>query len=170
MKKVCLALKGRKQQWSFAVYESAEAAFYLGADTVDTKDVADDDYSHVVTLKRGELLIVEWMGAEYIYDDEEKTMSDPSKASMKHNKFGCVRFIKLPALVQEQQVKELIYMYAEAHQGWISASSLLFNPEHTHEHLRLLKNNDELLSKIDFSNIFKDKDEKTEEVKSSLLN
>jgi len=170
MKKVCLALKGRKSQWSFALYESAEAAYYLGADVVDIENVADDDYSHVVTLKKGEVLIVEWMGAEYIYDDEEKTMTEPSRASMKHHRFCCVRFVKLPALSKYQLVKELIHTYAEAHQGWIAADVLVFNPEHTHDNLRLLKNNEELLSNIDFSNIFKDKDEKAEEIKSSKLN
>lgn len=170
MKKVCLALKSKKTQWSFALYESAEAAYYLGADVVDIENVTDDDYSHVVTLKKGEVLIVEWMGSEYIYDDEEKAMAEPSKASMKHHRFGCVRFVKLPALSKHQLVKELVHTYAEAHQGWIAAEALLFNPEHTHDNLRLLKNNEELLSSIDFSNIFKDKEEKIESSKFSMIN
>ena len=142
MKKVRLSPK-RGKTWSFKLFDSAEAAYYLKSD-----DREISDYHQRINITPGSFVEVEWMGCEYLYDsvdaEEELTWDEH------HELFDKVRIAKL---IKSKKVKERDYI--ELAFGWVRGSDIPWS-QNTHDNVKIIKINDDKKSKLDFSILFKE--------------
>jgi hypothetical protein len=147
VKKVRINLKPGSKIWSFFIYDSAESAYYLKDEDHVLEDESLEEYCKEVSLKRGEVLEVEWMGSEFIYDDETLEKKTPIKLS--HEKYDAVRIGKLT------KIKTVGYKtgYVETFAGWVK-SDLFLPSKDTQDIIKITKINGKKQSKLDFSQLF----------------
>lgn len=155
MKKVRLSPK-RGKTWSFKLFDSAEAAYYLKS---DNREISD--YHQRINIATGSFMEVEWMGCEYLYDsdDVEELAWDEH-----HELFAKVRIAKL---TKSKKVKERDYI--ELAIGWVRGSDIPWS-QNTHDDVKIIKINNDKKSKLDFSVLFKElwKDDSEDETQTSL--
>ena len=104
MKKVQLSLKRGSETASFTLYDSVESAYYL-KDEPPYPDGFEEEYRKIITLKQGDILEVEWVGSEWIFDDGKNDF--PRDCSVLFEKYDKVRIGKL--LLSKGQKKNLDY-------------------------------------------------------------
>lgn len=148
MKKVRLNLKRGIKAWSFTLYDSAESAYYLKDEPVMDDDV--EEYRRIVTMKRGESIEAEWLGAEWVYDEDD---------SKKYRKFDKVRLGKISKLKTSSRGTN----YLELYSGWVDHIDFPWAPDDSRNDVRIIRINGDKASSLDFSKLFvKRSDERDE--------
>jgi len=148
VKKVRLNLKRGIKAWSFTLYDSAESAYYLKDEPVMDDDV--EEYRRIVTMKRGESIEAEWLGAEWVYDEDD---------SKKYRKFDKVRLGKISKLKTSSRGTN----YLELYSGWVDHIDFPWAPDDSRNDVRIIRINGDKASSLDFSKLFvKRSDERDE--------
>lgn len=151
MKKVRVNLRRGIKSWSFALYDSVESAFYLKDEPV-YGDSLDEEYRKVVTLKPGETIEVEWVGSEWVYEDDDVRKSGTSPDQFLE-KFDKVRIGKSSSPRSDLARAG----YHEIYSGWlISSQAPVFQDElqDVQGVIRVTPINGRIRSKFDFVKIF----------------
>jgi hypothetical protein len=163
VKKVRINLKRGCKKWSFPIFDSAESAYYL-KDDLFPEEV--EECCKVVDLNPGEILEIEWMGFEAVYDDEVKESSLQTKLKMDHERFESVRIAKMT------QIKTKSYKtgYVETFSGWIKPGIFTYNASDRND-VRIIQIKGKMTSKMDFSELFQTKlDESKDQISDKLMN
>lgn len=137
MKKVRLKPK-RGCRWSFKLYDSAESAYFMKDDDRDRSE-----YHQRVGLPPGTFMEIEWLGAEFIYDEEAETPDGW------HTCFDKVRLARVTK--KKTGNKDGIVLAT----GWVLGGSIPWS-QATHDELRIFRINGEEKQELDFSELFKD--------------
>lgn len=136
MKKVRLAPK-KGSVWSFKLYDSAEAAYYMKEDERDRSE-----YHQRIGLPEGSYMEVEWMGAEYIYDEDVETIDSWYESFDK---------VRLARVTRGSGSKDSLILAT----GWVAGDTIPWSRK-VHEAIRISKINGKIKSKLDFSELFKE--------------
>jgi hypothetical protein len=147
VKKVRLNLKRGVKSWSFVLYDSVESAFYLQDEPILEDE--DEEYRKVVTLRPGEFIEAEWIGAEWVYDDENDEISK-RVMRMSRQKYDKVRVGKLTPLKNETKKTG----YLEVYSGWVIGGQLPWVPQDDQSQVRITPIIGKIRSRFDFSKIF----------------
>jgi hypothetical protein len=136
MKKVRLSLKRGTQKWTFILYDSAEAAFYLKNGIKEKSDYYQD-----IDLKYGSFMEAEWLGSEYVYTDV--TNSDG---------YESYDYVRLAKFVKGTRTNPRDYV--EIANGWIVGGSIPWS-EDCQSSLKIIRLNEKRKHRFDFSVLFK---------------
>lgn len=150
MKKVRLNLKKGVKSWSFVLYDSAESAYYLRDEPVMDDEV--EEYRRTVTINRGETIEAEWLGAEWIYDED---CIDPAG----YEKFDRVRLGKIVNLKSLHSPAK----YLELYSGWVTPGEFPWKSDDARTDVRITPLKGKSTSKLDFSKLFLSYSEDPEE-------
>lgn len=145
MKKIRLNLKRGVKSWSFTIYDSVESAYYLKDEPIMNDEI--EEYRRVVTMGRGETIEAEWLGAEWVYDEDEGL---PSRG---YKKFDKVRLGKISKLKDVGRGAKST-SYLELYSGWVSQMEFPWAPDDTRNDIRIIRVNGRAASKLDFSKLF----------------
>lgn len=159
MKKIRLNLKRGVKSWSFTLYDSVESAYYLKDEPVMDDEV--EEYRRVVTVKRGEIIEAEWLGAEWVYDE------DVGHDSKQYRKFDRVRLGKISNL-KHSSPGTTSTKYLELYSGWVSNVEFPWTPDDSRGDIKITRINGKSASKLDFSKLFLRHSDETEEDLDSL--
>lgn len=132
------------------LYDSAESAYYLKDEPVMDDEV--EEYRRTVTMKRGEIIEAEWLGAEWVYDEDGE---DPSR----YEKFDRVRLGKIVNLKSIHTPTK----YLELYSGWVSPTQFPWKSDDTRGDIRITPINERVASKLDFSKLFISQSEESDE-------
>lgn len=139
MKKLRLSLKPESKSWSFVLFDSPEAAYYMvGHETQD-----EDDFCFNVSLSSGDFMEVEWTGMEFVYDE-------PSNDNM---------FLERVRLVKsyDTTLGDITTSgYVETYSGWLAKGIIPWN-KRTHKDVKITRLGTRNKPRLDFSRIFRDK-------------
>jgi hypothetical protein len=160
LKKVRLNLKRGARSWSFVIYDSSESAYYLRNEPVYSPD-SEEEYRKVVVLKPGEIIEAEWMGAEWVYDDEV-IPGFGAAATSSHEKFDRVRVCKFTSVKEVGDKTKTGYL--ELYSGWIHSGCLPWRSEAASDDVRVTEIKGRIKSKLDFSKLFQGTSLEEEEI------
>lgn len=152
MKKVQLCLKRGSEPAAFTLYDSVESAYYL-KDEPQYPDGFEEEYRKIVTLSLGEILEVEWVGSEWIFDDRDS--DNPLSYLVRggiFDKYDKVRIGKITPLKGTEEKMGLLEVYS----GWTTAATIPWNKKLTANGLKITQVKGKVVSKFDFSKIFLD--------------
>lgn len=152
MKKVRLNLKRGIKSWSFTLYDSAESAFYLKSEP-EYDDRLEEDYRKVITMKAGGLLEVEWLGSEWVYDDDFSDFFSRSFSSIENSyeKYDKIRVGKMsPTKGTTQKLG-----YLEVFSGWVLGGSIPWVNDDSQSKVRITEIKGKIHSRLDFSDLLK---------------
>lgn len=152
VKKVRLNLKRGFKTWSFTLYDSAESAFYLRDEPI-YNDAVDEEYRKIITLKPGEIIEAEWVGAEWVYndvDDYDVFTSPQRRHGRSYDKYDKVKIGKFSSLKGTTQKLG----YLETYSGWISDGVIPWTAGATPDKVRITQVKDKTVSGFDLSNLF----------------
>lgn len=138
MKKLRLSLKPESKNWSFILFDSPEAAYYMAG--YDTQP--DDEFCFNVSLSEGDFMEVEWTGMEFVYDDPEENMF--------------VERIRLAKSYDTTLGDIKATGYVETYTGWLPRGTIPWN-KRTHKNVKITRIGGRNKSRLDFSRIFRDK-------------
>jgi hypothetical protein len=146
VKKIRLSLKKSATYWSFNVFDSVEAAYYLREDPVDS--VAWKERATVMSLEQKEFVEIEWLGCEYYYVD---TNHGPNpKISLNHERYDNIRAVKmLPSDVTSAKTS-----FVELYTGWVVGGAVPWTKQAAQKDIRIIPINEKVHSKFDFSKLF----------------
>jgi hypothetical protein len=152
VKKVRLNLKRGVRSWSFTLYDSAESAFYL-KDEPEYDDRFEEDYRKVITIKPGDIVEAEWLGSEWVYDDDYADFFSRSYTTLdnSHEKYDKVRVGKISPMKGTTQKLG----YLEVYSGWVLGTAIPWSPEEGQTKVRITEIKDKVVSKFDFTELFK---------------
>lgn len=136
MKKVRLAPK-KGSTWSFKLYDSAEAAYYMKEDERDRSE-----YHQRIGLPEGSYMEVEWIGAEYIYDEDVEDISGWYESFDK---------VRLARVTRGPGPKDSLILAT----GWVVGNTIPWSRK-AHGAIKISKINGRIKSKLDFSELFKE--------------
>ena len=142
MKKVRLSLKRGAKSWSFQLFDSAEAAYYLRG----PQKTGDSEYRQTLDIIPGSYMEIEWLGVEYIYekvDDQNQW----------HESFDRVRIAKYIKAGKGTPPEAGGKDYIELAMGWVHGGSIPWLSD-THDKLKIIKINKESASKLNFDLLF----------------
>lgn len=169
MKKVRLNLKRGAKPWSFTLYDSAESAYYL-KDEPPYPDGFEEEYRKIVTLKRGEILEIEWVGSEWVFADEDFSIF--RRPPTEYDKYDKVRVGKItPVKGAEEKMG-----YLEVYSGWCFGGDVPWTSDKDQVGLRITEIKGSVVSKFDFPKLFSDptmgllQQEEEEQPLSGVLN
>ena len=153
MKKVRLNLKRGVRSWSFTLYDSSESAFYL-KDEPEYDDRLEEDYRKVITLKPGDLFEAEWLGSEWVYNDDYADFFSRPAGTLdnSYEKYDKVRIGKISPMKGTTQKLG----YLEVYSGWVLGTAIPWAPEDDQTKVRISEITGKVISKFDFSELFKD--------------
>lgn len=152
MKKLRLSLKPESKEWSFILFDSPEAAYYMAG--YETQP--DDEFCLNVSLSGGDFMEVEWTGMEFVYDD-------PSSESM------FIERIRLAKSYDTTLGDVTAFGYVETYTGWLPKGTIPWN-RRSHKDVKITRLGGRNKSRLDFSRIFKDKsDDNTVKLKPEHL-
>lgn len=153
MKKVKLNLKRGVRSWSVTVYDSVESAFYLKDEPLFDDEI--EEYRRTVTLLPGEFLEMEWIGSEWVYNDEvlKSSADSPRLSTISIHKFDNVRIGKSFPIKGTIQKTSCVELYS----GWVDAHSVQWR-EDPQRDVRITPIKGRMRSKFDFSKLFSDTD------------
>lgn len=155
MKKVRVSLKRGAKLWSFMLYDSAESAFFLKHDPVPPED-EDDEYRRLVVLRPGDLAEIEWIGSEWVYDDEAELRKGLSTDfHLTHDKYDKIRVGKMSTVKPTSKGGEET-AFLEIYSGWVHSGQIPWSDETTSDGVRITPIKGRIRSKFDFSKIFVD--------------
>ncbi len=161
MKKVRISIRDATQQWSFPMYESLEsleAFIYIYEDLA-----ADSMLQETITLKKGEFLEIEWLGADYCQIDEFGLFLDEKNSypQMTHY-YDKVRIGKS---VRKGDRKG--FEYITGFTGWVPCNLIPWAARNTLGYLKVIELNGRYKPRIDFSELFVVKSEATDDMTSN---
>ena len=160
MKKVRLNLKRGSKAWAFVLYDSAESAYYLKDEPILDDEI--EEYRRIVSLSPGETMEMEWVGSEWVYEDDSG-VSNKSPSTVMHDKFDKVRICKSIPIKGAGKDDKLI----EAYSGWMSGRAMKWTGEDIPEGVRITPIKGKMRSRFDFSELFEGQmDEDDEEYES----
>lgn len=149
MKKVRLNLKRGAKPWSFTLYDSAESAYYL-KDEPPYPDGFEEEYRKIVTLKRGEILEVEWVGSEWVFADEDLDyFRNPSTDYDKYDKVRVGKITPVKGAIEKMG-------YLEVYSGWVFGGDVPWTETTTQDGLKITEVKGKIVSKFDFPKLFSD--------------
>lgn len=152
MKKVRLNLKRGFKSWSFVLYDSAESAFYLKDEPI--YDPTGEEYRRVVVMRPGELVEVEWVGSEWVYDDETSSKKvSMSRMGPTYEKYDKIRVGKLTSAKKTAKAVEKPG-YLELYSGWVPSGEVPWEPDDTQKSIRITPIKGKVVSQFDFSRLF----------------
>lgn len=123
------------------LYDSAESAYYLKNEPVMDDEI--EEYRKTVTIEKGEIIEAEWLGAEWVYGEEEEDHT-------KYHKFDKIRLGKISRLKNNiTQTK-----YLELYSGWVDGVEFPWSSDKSRNDIRITKINGKVISKLDFSKLF----------------
>lgn len=152
MKKVQLSLKRGSSPVSFTLYDSVESAYYL-KDEPPYPDGFEEEYRKIVSLNRGEILEVEWVGSEWIFDDGDS--DDPQEYLRRggiFDKYDKVRIGKITPLKGTEEKMGLMEVYS----GWTTSDAVPWHAKITPEGVKITQVKGKIVSKFDFTKLFLD--------------
>jgi hypothetical protein len=149
VKKVQLSLKRGSETASFTLYDSVESAYYL-KDEPPYPDGFEEEYRKIITLKQGDILEVEWVGSEWIFDDGKNDF--PRDCSVLFEKYDKVRIGKITPLKGTEEKFGLLEVYS----GWLVEGDIPWYKKTTPFGLKITQVKGKVVSKFDFSQIFLD--------------
>ena len=158
MKKVRISIRDTTQQWSFPMYEeldSLEAFIYIYEDLTEHSMLQE-----TITLKKGEFLEIEWLGADYCQIDEFGLFLDEkiSHSQMPHY-YDKVRIGKS---VRKGGHKG--FEYITGFTGWVPCNLIPWTARNTLGYLKVIELNGRYKPRIDFAELFVDKSELTDDM------
>lgn len=152
MKKVRVNLRRGVKSWSFVLYDSAESAFFLRNEPASDTDTFDMEYRRVVRLNAGDVAEVEWVGGEWVYDDEvDFKASGPLRTNSE--KFDKVRIGKLSVLKSTRRRAQKTG-FLEVYSGWVPHGDVPWSQETASDDVRITPIKGKMQPKIDFSQLF----------------
>lgn len=155
MKKVRVSLKRGVKSWSFVLYDSAESAFFL-KDEPMSRDPSDEEYRRNVVIRPGDIAEIEWVGSEWVYDDESEVKKGlKSDFHLTHTKYDKIRIGKISMLKTSGKDTQKTG-YLEVYSGWVHGGDVPWSQETAQESVRITPIKGKIHSKIDFSKIFVD--------------
>jgi hypothetical protein len=140
--------KGHKNPWSFVVYDSVESAFCLRE--TPPSESEEMGYSKTIEASRGDILEVEWMGAEWL---SPRDLGGPDETNVAPARYDLVRVAhaKSDVIDERRQPK-----YVEIYSGWISGDALIWVNGATQNGAKITRILTEDESSFDFSVLFSD--------------
>jgi hypothetical protein len=147
MRKLRLTLKANVEAWSFTLFDSPEAVYYLGTSTPEP----EDEFCCNVSLSPGDFLEVEWMGAEYLHDDA--IGSDAFSSARDSDRYDKIRLAKMYDIARGTIL--LGSGFVESYSGWVPSGTIPWNSK-THRHLKITKINSRNKPKLNLSELFED--------------
>lgn len=175
MKKVRVSLKRGVKSWSFVLYDSAESAFFLKDEPL-SNDLDDEEYRRVIVIKPGDIAEVEWVGAEWVYDDESEVKKGTKPDfRLTHTKYDKVRVGKI-SMLKTTGTDSQKTGYLEIYSGWIHGGDIPWTQEAAQDSVRITPIKGKIHSKIDFSKLIVDREtddelsETNEESEEIVLN
>jgi hypothetical protein len=157
-------LKRGVKTWSFVLYDSVEAAFYLKDEPF--YDDAVEEYRQVVAMKPGEIIEIEWMGSEWIYDDEDASAVTKRASSTQKEKFDNVHVGKLSPLKGAPRKSGCLEVYS----GWVRGGSVPWEEDDARKDVRITSINDKVKPKIDFTGLFSEDEGEIEKGEGGAIN
>lgn len=158
-----LSLPRGAKSWSLVLYDSPESAYLLKDDIENIVEI-DEVYRRIVTLKRGEFIEAEWMGAEWVYGDDPDSL-ESSAENASFEKFDKIRFVKSKS---SRTAHESTH-YLEAHSGWIITGSIPWYATTSYADLKIIEIKGSNKPKIDFSLIFQNEETYEEEGEEEII-
>lgn len=163
MKKIRIKLS-KKADWSFVIYDSSESAFYLKGEELDIEE--HEEYCKIINLNSlSDILEIEWMGSEFLYEDEMKSniFKNPSKMKLStSDNFEKIRIAKFCSVKTKALKKGSGYI--ETAEGWVTAGTIPWNgPPSNRGDIKITRIKGRIKSKLDFSEIFKNQSENSDE-------
>jgi hypothetical protein len=153
VKKVRISLKRGAAPWSFTLYDSSESAYYL-KDEPPYPDGFEEEYRKTISLNKGEILEVEWIGSEWVFvDDHSDFLQKPLRLnSQEHDKYDKIRVGKItPTKGAEEKLG-----YLEVYSGWTFGDVVPWTQKTSQNGLKITQIKDVLQSKFDFQKLFSD--------------
>lgn len=136
MKKVRLTPK-KGSSWSFKLYDSAESAYYMKDDDRDRSE-----YHQRIGLPEGSFMEIEWMGAEYIYDETEADY---------RNWFESFDKVRLARVSPVSGQKDSLILAT----GWVVRDTIPWS-RRSHAAFKISRINGRIKSRLEFSELFKE--------------
>jgi len=143
MKKVRLTLKRGTPKWTFTLFDSAEAAFFLETEKRDRSE-----YCQTINLESGTFMEVEWWGVEYVYD------KNLEKKSKHFDKVRIAKFVKKSKTSPKD--------YIEIAEGWVPGGTIEWS-EVDQTAIRIFKIFGKRKPKFDFAQLFQDPEAEQQE-------
>jgi hypothetical protein len=140
MKKIRLTLKPECDPWSFVLYDSPEAAYYMSGFAMESSD----DFAFSISLAQGDFIEVEWTGMEYVAD------SDPEDGESM-----MVERVRLAKSYDTTLGGIKASGYVESYVGWVIKGTIPWN-RRSHKVVKITRIGDKNEPRLDFSRIFKD--------------
>lgn len=143
VKKIRITLNRGIKNWSFTLYDSAESAFYLGEET--QVEYQEEEYKKTITLGPKEIIEIEWVGAEWVYDD-----GIMSPVTVMHRRFDKILLGKITPVQTKNSKSSLLETYS----GWIPGDQVTWGSEICREGVKMTPVKGKMVSKIDLSGLF----------------
>lgn len=155
MKKVRLSLKRGSKPWSFILYDSAESAYFLKDEPL-YPDGFEEEYRKIITLNKGDILEVEWVGSEWVFEDEhEDFLRKPVVLRPEvFDKYDKVRVGKITPIKGTEEEEKMGYL--EVYAGWTFGGTVPWSAETTSHGLKITEVKGRIRSKFDFPKLFSD--------------
>lgn len=159
MKKVRLTLKPSVDSWSFTLFDSPEAVYYLGT---SAPEPTDEEYCCNVSLTSSDFLEVEWMGTEYVHPEENSVFYPEESES-----YDRIRLAKNYGL--DSPAGAYGSGYIETYSGWVSRGTIPWNGKR-HKQLKVTRINGRNKPKLDLSELFGDSEDENRGALDGPLN
>lgn len=159
MKKVRISLKRGAAPWSFTLYDSSESAYYL-KDEPPYPDGFEEEYRKTISLKKGETLEIEWIGSEWVYQNEHEDFLT-KKIDLGDNRFDKYDNVRVGKFIPAKGVQEKMG-YMTVYAGWISGGAVPWYSKESPKTLKIEEINNESEG-FDLSSFLKDKDASSQE-------
>jgi len=155
MRKIRLSLKPEVEGWSFDLFDSPEAAYYLGGEPPSP----DDDFVYNIKIEKGDFIEVEWMGAEYVYAKSEAAEALGIDEGDRYDRVRLAKCYEVTTNVANSG-------YVETYSGWVPKGTIPWSSR-SHKQLKITRINRRNKPKLDFHSLFEDDVAHTEEPNKS---
>lgn len=163
MKRVRIKLKrGAKKNWSFSLYDSIESAYYITTDPEQTQS-SIRDFSKTVTVSSKDVLEVEWLGSEWVYNDEDETFPKKTRHAEKYDNIAIGKTVATKRTTLEK---------VEVYTGWVRSGDVPLNQHDARDDIRIIRLSDVDEYVVDFSKFFyvSPTVDEMQEMRSSVVN
>lgn len=148
MKKVRISLRDSNKSWSFSLYESLSYFVYLHGHAK-----INDNHRQIISLKKGEFLEIEWIGADYYQIDPISLFLNEKKDTHrpKYNKCDQVRIGK-----SARRSGKNGFEYVTGYTGWVQGGIIPWSGKAASDVLKVIELKGRFKPRIDFSQLFEE--------------
>lgn len=150
VKKVQLNLRRGSKPLSFTLYDSVESAFYL-KDEPPYPDGFEEEFRKIIVLNPGDILEAEWIGSEWIFDDEESG-NIQKRDSSDFDRYDKIRLGKITPLKGTTEKMGFLEVYS----GWVYGGDVPWVDSRLPGGLKITRIKGKTVSKFDFTKLFLD--------------